>query len=756
MDQGGRDHRAAVFSPYEGARRSGQGRYGFRVTSVPSSTYRLQDQREFTLADAADLTDYLHDLGVGAVYLSPVLASTQGSDHGYDTVDVTRIDPDRGGQAGFEKVLAAAGRDGLGVVVDIVPNHLGISAPVENPAWWDVLRLGAESPYAAWFDIDWSRGKVLVPILGDDDTLTLADGELHYYENRLPIAPGTAHPGDTAAQVHARQHYELVHWSRANTELNYRRFFAVTTLAGVRVEDPEVFEATHALIRTWVRSGVTGLRIDHPDGLVDPGEYLRRLRALAPDAWITVEKILEPGEKLPTDWPVEGTTGYDAMREVNGLFVDPAAEEPFTRLYQRLTGDEKTIGEHIEIGKRMVVTDLLPAEVARMARLVPEVPDAGPALAEVAVAFDVYRSYLPDGAEHLDSALALAAERNPALAATLEVLSPRLHDAEDELARRMQQLSGATMAKGIEDTAYYRYSRFVALNEVGSDPSEFGIDLAGFHTAQVTRQADQPQSMTALSTHDTKRGEDVRARLAVLAEVESEWTAFAEAFLAASTVPNRAFGYFLAQTLAGVGPVERERLHAYAEKAVREASDGTTWTAPDQAFETTVHDSVDRAYDEPALRRAWDTLTARLEGPGWSNALGQKLVQLTMPGVPDVYQGTELWEDSLVDPDNRRAVDYPVRRRLLADLATKAPAVDATGAAKLWVTTQALHARRDHPEAFTGYTALAAEGPAADHLVAFDRGGAITLATRLPVGLADAGGWGETILTLPGELVDRL
>ncbi|SER13836.1 malto-oligosyltrehalose synthase [Microlunatus flavus] len=727
--------------------------------TVPSSTYRLQITGSFTLGDAAALTDYLRDLGVGAVYCSPLLQAASGSDHGYDTVDPTRIDADRGGEEGLRTLLAKAGDEGLGVVVDIVPNHLGIAEPSENPAFFDVLRLGQESAYAPWFDIDWAAngGRVLLPVLGDDAVLRVEDGELRYYDHRFPLAPGTWSEDDAdepAEAVHARQHYELAHWTRANEELNYRRFFAVTTLAGVRQEDPDVFEATHALVATLPGQGVTGLRVDHPDGLVDPAGYLEQLRAIAPDAWITVEKILEPGEELPP-WPVEGTTGYDAMREVNGVFVDHEAEARLTDLYRSLTGDRLTIAEHVEAGKRMVDETLLPAELHRMARLVPEVPDAEPALAEVAVAFDVYRSYLPAGVEHLDAALALAAQRRPELVERLEALRPRLHDADDELARRMQQLSGATMAKGVEDTAYYRYARFVALNEVGGNPDELGIPLARFHELQADRQEHQPDSMTALSTHDTKRGEDVRARLAVLAEVGDDWERFARRVLEVSTVPNEAFAYFMAQTLAGAGRVERERMHAYAEKAMREASDGTTWTEPDEAFEASVHALVDAAYDGP-LGDDWDALTAVLTAPGWSNALGQKLVQLTMPGVPDVYQGTEVWEDSLVDPDNRRPVDHVALRALLASVVAEPPAVDASGAAKLWVVRQALRARAEHPELFRAYDPVAADGPAAAHLVGFDRGGAITLATRLPVTLAAEGGWRGTAITLQEPHVDLL
>ncbi len=725
---------------------------------APSSTYRLQITDDFTLTDAAAIVPYLTRLGVGAIYLSPILASTTGSTHGYDTTDVTRIDVGRGGEDGFAALRAAAFEHGLEVVVDIVPNHLGIEIPHENPAWWDVLRLGHESTYANWFDIDWSRPRILLPVLGDDPTLSIEAGELRYYDHRFPLAPGTWSAGDPVEDVHDRQHYELVHWSRGDTELNYRRFFAVTTLAGVRVEDPEVFAATHELPLRWVREGVAGLRVDHPDGLVDPGGYLERLATEAPGAWITVEKILEPGEDLPA-WPVAGTTGYDAMREVGGLFVDGDAESELTALYQGLTGDTRSIAEHIEIGKRMVVDRLLVAEVNRLAALAPEVPDAGPAVAELAVAFAVYRSYLPLEADRLDAALQLAGERRPRLRDALSALSPRLHDPDDELARRMQQLSGATMAKGVEDTAFYRYARFVALNEVGGDPSDFGIGVTEFHTLQAARQSRWPMAMTGLSTHDTKRSEDVRARLAVLAEIPDAWSEFVGRFMAANEIPNRPFSYFLAQTLVGVGPIDRDRLHAYAEKAMREAAQETRWTEVNAEYETRVHVAIDRAYDDPSVRRAWEQICTIIERPGWSNGLGQKLVQLTAPGIPDVYQGTELWDDSLVDPDNRRPVDYAARAELLAGLLAGSgsiPQIDAGGAAKLLVATTALRLRRERPELFSAYSPVFAAGPAAGHLVAYDRGGCVAVATRLPVRLASAGGWADTTLELDGVWTDRL
>ncbi len=727
---------------------------------TPSSTYRLQIRPGFTLHDAAGLVDYLTELGVGAVYLSPLLQATTGSDHGYDTTDPTRIDPARGGEEGWQALLAAARTRELGVVVDIVPNHLGIAAPHENPAWWDVLTHGRSSAYASWFDIDWDAGPIILPVLGDDGDVELVDDELRYYEHRFPLAPGSRNEGDNAATVHDRQHYRLVHWSRGDHELTYRRFFTITTLAGVRVEDEEVFRATHARVADWVAAGIDGLRIDHPDGLADPTGYLARLRRLAPEAWIVVEKILEPGEDLPDEWPVAGSTGYDALTEINQVLLDHDQEPWLTELYQRLTGDVTPIPAQLEQGKRMVADTLFIAERRRLERLSPGVDRAGEALAEVAIAYDVYRSYLPLGADRLGHALTLAGRRRPELAGALVTLAPLLRDPKDELSVRLQQLSGAVMAKGVEDTAYYRNSRFVGANEVGGNPGVIGSGVEAFHAAQRRRQDRRPEAMTALSTHDTKRGEDVRARLAVLPELGDHWAEFAADFLRTSELINRRLGYLLAQTLAGTGPIDRGRLHAYAEKAMREAAEETGWTRVDQTHERRVREAIDRAYDDPELRAAWDRIDTMITPPGRSNSLAAKLVQLTMPGVPDVYQGTELWQDSLVDPDNRRPVDFDERLLLLADL-DQAPPIDDSGAAKLWLTRTALTLRRDAPELFGGYRPVNADGPAAHHLIGFDRGrpkgrGAITLATRLPYGLEAAGGWRSTTILLDAPYTDQL
>lgn len=723
----------------------------------PASTYRLQLRPGWTLSDAAGLTDYLRDLGVGAVYCSPLLRACDGSAHGYDVVDPRVMDDARGGEAGWRTFLAAAAAAGLGVVVDIVPNHQGIGDPSQNPAWQDVLRLGPASPYAAWFDIDWAAGKLVLPVLDkpgafdlvdDGDGAALVAGEL-----RFPLAPGTGpRPGDTAADVHDRQVYELADARRADDDLTYRRFFAVTSLAGVRVEDPAVRAATHERILRWVRDdGVDGLRVDHPDGLADPGGYLRWLRSQAPDAWLVVEKILEPGEELP-DWPVDGTTGYDALAEVGPLFVDPAAEPVFDRLYRDLTGDEYGWPVHVDIGKRAVATSILRSEFRRLAQLAPDVPLAFPALTFLAVSFPVYRSYLPEhGGPALDAAFAGARASWRYLADAFDALEPRLRDPADDLSIRFQQVTGAVMAKGVEDTAYYRYTRFVALNEVGGDSGRFGHGLDEFHAAQLQRA---PSSMTTLSTHDTKRGEDVRARLAVLAEVPDEWERLVRRLAAEAPMPDAAFGYLLWQTVVGIGLDQPERLHAYATKAMREAWTFTGWADPDEEAEAAVHAALDALADRPELRAAVDGFIDRIRPFGWSNALGHKLVQLTMPGVPDVYQGTEGWDDSLVDPDNRRPVDFARLRALLAN--DTPPEVDASGAAKVWVVSRALRLRRDRPELFTAYRRVPVHGPAADHAIAFDRGGAVTVATRLPVGLATRGGWADTVADLPDGLTDVL
>ena len=756
---------------------------------VPVSTYRLQITADFDLFEAARRLPYLHDLGVDWVYLSPLLAAEPGSSHGYDVVAFDRIDPDRGGPEGLEAVSREARRLGMGVLVDIVPNHVGIATPAEDPWWWDVLRLGRESEHASAFDIDWAagEGRLRIPVVGDDDQtdgtgpiahLRLVDtpegGELLYHDHHYPVAPGTWEDGDDPNTVHERQHYELVNWHVADEGLNYRRFFAVNTLAAVRVEDPEVFAETHVEIRRWFDEGlVDGLRVDHPDGLRDPRRYLDDLAALTGGAYVLVEKILEPGESLPEDWATAGTTGYDALALIDRVLTDPAGQASLDALETELRGAPTDWATMTHDLKRQVADTILHSEVRRITREIRRLPavagtaDAAgsfsaveDAVAELLACFGVYRSYLPEGREHLDEAFARARVRRPDLEATYDLLLPVLGDEWTAPARRFQQTSGMVMAKGVEDCAFYRTSRLTSLNEVGGDPSHFSVGVDEFHRAMTARQRHWPHAMTTLSTHDTKRGEDVRARIGVLAEIPDEWATTLRAVLARTQPPDPGFASLLLQAALGAWPLSRERLHAYAEKAMREAGDRTTWTQVDETYEAAVHRFVDSLYDDEGVRRLLDPFLQRIARPGWVNALSAKLVALTMPGVPDVYQGSELWEQSLVDPDNRRPVDLDLRTELLGSL-DPAPALTGSpedrGAAKLRLVNHALRLRRDRPELFSGYTAVPAVGPAAEHVVAFDRGGALTVATRLPIGLERAGGWQGTRLDLPpGRWRDEL
>ncbi|HEY0453194.1 malto-oligosyltrehalose synthase [Actinophytocola sp.] len=717
--------------------------------TVPSSTYRVQVRPDFDLDATADLVSYVDRLGVGAVYTSPLLAAAPGSTHGYDVVDPTKANPELGGEQARLRLVAAAREAGLGLVVDLVPNHMSVEVPAANPWWWDVLQHGPESRYAHYFDVDFARGPILLPVLGDEGRLEIKGDRLTYYDHEFPIAPGTGTGEGTADQVHERQHYRLVHWKRGNAELTYRRFFDVTSLAAVRVELPDVFAATHAEVLRWVANGeVTGLRIDHPDGLADPGGYVRRLREHT-DGWLVVEKILAAGEELPASWPVHGTTGYDSLRQVGGVFVDPAGEAPLTELAAKFGGIDFHAEE--ERSRRLITGRSLVAEMRRIAALVPGVPAdvARRAVAELMVAFPVYRSYLPEGFDHWSAAVRRA--RRPELAEAVDAIdrTVRAHP-RGELATRIQQTSGMVVAKGDEDTAFYRYPRLTALNEVGGAPDRFGVPVAEFHAGAAAREAGWPAGMTTLSTHDTKRSEDVRARLAVLAELPAEFADAVGRWSARRGLPEPTLELLAWQTLVGAWPITPERLAAYLDKAAKEAKVRTSWVDHDEEFEKAVNAWPAAVLDDPGLADDVAAFVERVRMPGWSNALGQKLVQLAGPGVPDVYQGSELWDLSLVDPDNRRPVDYQLRAELLARLEQgRLPDVDDTGAAKLHVVRTVLRLRRTAPHLFTGYRPLHADGPAAAHALAFMRSpDLVAVATRLPVGLARTG-WLDTVLALP-------
>ncbi|MEJ2860011.1 malto-oligosyltrehalose synthase [Actinomycetospora flava] len=748
------------------------------MSDLPSSTYRLQLSPAQDFAAARDLVGYLDGLGVGALYCSPILQAAPGSTHGYDVVDPTRANDQLGGEDGRRALVAALRDAGLGVLVDLVPNHMGVAVPEANPSWWSLLREGASSPYASWYDADLTQ-PLLIPVLGspeDVGALTLSDdrAELHYYEHRYPVAPGTADEG-TPQEVHERQHYRLVHWRRGNAELTYRRFFDVSDLAAVRVDDPEIFDATHAEVLRWRAIGeLDGLRIDHPDGLTAPGAYLRRLRAaLGEEAWLLVEKILGADEELPLSWPVDGTTGYEALRENQGLFVDPRGEALVDAVAAQHTGVREGLSTAEHTAKRLVTDEILVAEVRRIAALVPGDDDpekVRDAVAELLGAYPVYRSYLPEGRDALDRAVDTAATARPELAEILR----RIHAAmtaepDGHLTRRVEQTSGMVTAKGVEDTTFYRWNRFVALNEVGGAPDRFGVSPAEFHARAAARDAATPATMTTLSTHDTKRSEDVRARLAVLSELTAEWGAFLRSAAARHPLPSPSLELLAWQSVLGAWPISAERLSGYLTKASKEAKLVTAHVdAVPEVDEAVAAWPAQVLADAEAVAEI-EAFVARLNAPGRSNSLGQKLLQLAGPGVPDVYQGTECFEYSLVDPDNRRPVDFALRRRLLERLdGGWTPAFENTGSddpddlagTKLAVVSAALRLRRFRPELFDGYAPLPASGVSADHAVAFARGGPagrerlVAVATRLPVGLAAAGGWRDTALPLPGGADD--
>ena len=764
------------------------------IPATPTATYRLQLQPDFPFAAAERAVPYLADLGVSHLHLSPVLEAVPGSTHGYDVVDHSRVREELGGEEGLRALSRTAVAHGLGLVLDIVPNHMAVPTPERlNAPLWEVLRDGPGSPFARWFDIDWAAhgGKVLLPVLGgrlgdELDALTVdADqGVLRYHDHVFPLRPGTE--GLPLPELPAAQHYRLAWWRLARTDLNYRRFFTIAQLIGVRVEEPEVFEATHATVLRLLDEGVVhGLRIDHPDGLADPAGYLRRLAERGGGRWTVVEKILAGAERLPADWACAGTTGYDALRRIDGLFVDPAGAAELVVGYQEAGRAAPELGgEWAPTARRaayQVVTDELAAEVERLGRTADRIcAAAGPALAdhapwalrtalrELLVRLPVYRPYAGSAvsAALVEAAAELArrAFAVPAEAHAVEVvrdlalrrLEPGAVDEADgrereDFAVRFAQTASALHAKAVEDTAFYRYVPLLSLNEVGGDPGCPGTTPAAFHDYCARVQRDWPGTSTVLTTHDTKRSAEVRARTSVLAEMPDAWRELLAELTAQVRVraPDPQVEYLVWQTALGLDDADRERLTAAVLKAVREAKVHTSWTEQDSAYEEAVAAFVAAGPCGPpgrvlaAFNRAVDE-HARV------NSLGAALLHLTMPGVPDVYQDTEGAYAALVDPDNRR----PARPRpeLLAELdAGRAP--KGLDEEKRRLTAVALRLRRERPEWFgasAGYEPLTARGEAAEHCVAFCRAGrVVTAVTRLPYGLQRAGGWRGTRLELP-------
>lgn len=781
---------------------------------TPLSTYRLQLGPDLSFDDAATTVPYLASLGVTDLYLSPVLQAAPGSTHGYDVVDHSRISAEAGGRAGLERLASAAHDAGLGVVVDVVPNHMSVPTPAwHNRALWSVLRDGESSPYARWFDVDLGDD-ILMPVLGDRIGAVLARGELsleavvvptepdlgeqpvlRYYDHAFPVREGTEQL--PLAELLEAQHYRLAYWRVADEELNYRRFFDVGTLAAVRVEHPEVFDATHALLLELVRDGVVdALRVDHPDGLADPRGYFRRLHEATDGAWVVAEKILEGTERLSSDWPVAGTTGYDAAWRVGALQVDPAGAVPLGAVMHQLTGDQVGgLSGTIERAKRQIVETSLYAEVHRLATLLAELchddirlrdhtfRSLMECVSELVVAIDRYRAYvvpgepapataervLAEAAEH--ARVRLEPDRYDTLDVVVDLLlgrevgsAGRMREARRaEAVVRFQQVCGAVMAKGVEDTAYYRWTHLVSLCEVGSDAHRFGIAPDDLHAWAGEMQQGWPATMTLGSSHDTKRGEDVRARINVLSQHADAWAELVERLreaterLRPADLDGRTEN-LLWQTLAGTwtqrGAIAVERFQGYLTKAAREQKSWTSWTAPEERREAELLRYAAGLLTEPAVVEGFTAWVARTEPTVRAAVLGTKLVQLTIPGVADVYQGTEITQTSLVDPDNRRPVAF-------GDLAARLEQLDRgehahdLDAEKLHLTATALRLRRRHPTAFVSERATYQPLPTSSgHAVAFARGTAegpqaVTVATRLAEGLRQLGGFGEHTVVLP-------
>src|SRR3954447_5750117 len=858
------------------------------------ATYRLQFHKGFTFRDAEALVPYLARLGISHLYASPLTQARPGSTHGYDIVDHNRLNPEIGTEAEFEALVAALAARGMGLIVDIVPNHMGVGG-ADNSWWLDVLEWGENSPYAAFFDINWDpirddlKGRVMLPVLGDQYGAVLERGEIAlrfdpgqgsfsawYYEHRFPISPlsypdilrhGDAKLSDlagafqglqflppqsahqsaaslkrqlaeaasdpaTEAAIDAAvcafngepghsesfrrlhllleaQAYRVAFWRVATEEINYRRFFNINDLAGLRIELPELFEATHRLILGMVERGqVQGLRIDHIDGLFDPARYCAVLRQRAGDnTYIVVEKILARYERLP-DWPVAGTTGYDFVNQVLGIFVDSSAEAAMTRLYRRLSLRREDFDEVLYAAKQRIMHVNLASEMNVLARRFHRLSISDwrtrdftlrsmlTALEEVVAAFPVYRTYVsaegagPDDRRYIEWAIGLAKKRWATEDTTIldfihGVLIADLpgHPLSADVLRtamQFQQVTGPVMAKAFEDTAFYRYFRLLALNEVGGDPRRFGTSCAAFHHVSAERGQSWPRAMLTTATHDTKRGEDARLRIALLSEMPREWGRRVAGWIRLNRrhrgeidgedVPDRNIEYLFYQMLVGVWPpgldsrlepddvkavsALAERVDAAMVKSVREGKQRSSWSYPNAAYEAGltrfVHGVLDAARPNPFLVD-FAAFVAQLARPAAIASLAQLALKLTIPGVPDIYQGGELWDFSLVDPDNRRPVDWSERRRLLDKLSDASLAGLAEhwhdGREKLFATARLLGLRRARPALFAAgdYQPLEiGEGLNSDRLCAFTRSyrdwALVVAVPRLTYGLFRNGG----------------
>lgn len=769
---------------------------------IPISTYRLQLQPEFGFAEAQGALDYLQRLGVTDIYLSPILQAAPGSTHGYDVVDHHTISAELGGRSAFEALAMDAHARGMGVVVDVVPNHMAVPTPLYlNRALWSVLREGPDSPYGSWFDGTESEDGILMPVLGARIGTVLAAGELsidrmvvpgledegevavlRYFDHVFPLREGSESlPLDRLVQ---HQHYRLAYWKVADEELNYRRFFDVDTLAAVRVEDPDVFDATHTLLLDLYRAGhIDGFRIDHPDGLADPRGYMRRLSNATGGAWIVGEKILEAHEQLPTDWPVAGTSGYDVSWRVDGLQVDPNGAVELTRLAEELTGASQSLPALYEAGKRQVATTSLYAEIHRIATLAAEIcvndirlrdhtfRSLLACLLELAIEVDQYRAYVVPGepapAESVqvitEAATRALATLDPDLAETLDVVvdlvlgrevgsaGKRLEERRSELIVRFQQVTGAVTAKGVEDTAFYRWTVLTSLTEVGGSPASFGTSTDDFHEFAAAHGRTWPATMSLGSTHDSKRSEDVRARITVMSQFPHEWAALVRSLAPRFAGIDGAATNLALQTIAGTwleeGPISPERLARYLTKAVREQKTWTSWTRPDVKGEEALITAATGLLADAEAVAAYEDWFALTSDAVRTAVLSSKAIALTAVGVADTYNGCETTQNFLVDPDNRAPMDVAGLTALLARAEGKRRG--SLAEEKIALTSSILRLRARRPRNFVGPAAAYTPLPSSTgHVVAFARGtesGAVTVATRL----ARAASHGSHTLVLP-------
>ena len=844
--------------------------------AIPVATYRLQLTADFGFDAATAVIPYLKALGISHLYASPFMKAREGSAHGYDVVDHTKFNPELGGEAGFERLSLALKQHGLGLILDFVPNHVGVHF-ADNPWWLDVLEWGRASPHAASFDIDWdilpfrSRDGLLLPIIGTSYGEALERGEIElrydpqeggfsawYFEHRLPIAPerysevlhavvkaaeatdsdagkrilelasryrGLRHPNreeapafkkelkdivgsaeiiargldayrtgpDRSAQTLAlhhlleRQHYKLGHWRLASSDINYRRFFDVNTLAGLRVEDAGTFDAIHSLVKKLIAEDkLQGLRLDHIDGLRDPAQYFQRLRRLIRNAqgkpdgpfYMVIEKILGEHEKLHAFSGVHGTTGYEWLNCITQVLLDERGLGALDEIWRQISNSPPRLEPFLRRAKRRVLETLLTSEFNVLSRLLARIAGGHyssrdfsadslrQALELYVLHFPVYRTYLTAAAptEHDRALIAQTIERARAdwFAAdegifeflrdtlTMDLLKPGRpqHSAPRvrRFALKLQQFTGPVMAKSLEDTTFYRYHRLLALNEVGGDPSAHELSVAAFHKAMQERARDWPHGMTATSTHDTKRGEDARARLIALTEIPGEWTSAVARWKVLNAphlvtegemrAPSATFEYMLYQALLGAWPAEgvdgafADRIQAYALKAAREGKQETSWLNPNAAYETGLRTFIERILDRSISAEFLDsleTLAKRVALLGALNSLSQLTLKATIPGVPDFYQGTEFWDLSLVDPDNRRPVDFAGRAALLQSMETP----DWQDLAQHWSdgrvkfawTRRLLKLRNEMAEVFADgdYEPIEVDGPIRDHIIAFAR-----------------------------------